>query len=85
MQLVLDEVLKNIENKSDFKKLERQVNNLRMMIIIQFICLILIAISLISIIGNDTTSSMSTFDMILSVSGLLAILIVLLSAKLINI
>lgn len=85
MQLVLDEVLKNIENKSDFKKLERQVNNLRMMIIIQFICLILIAISLISIIGNDTTSSMSTFDMILSVSGLLAILIFLLISKLINI
>ena len=84
MQLVLDEVLKNIENKSDFKKLERQVNNLRMMIIIQFICLILIAISLISIIGNDTTSSMSTFDMILSVSGLLAILIFFLISKLIN-
>lgn len=82
---MLDEVLKNIENKSDFKKLERQVNNLRMMIIIQFICLILIAISLISIIGNDTTSSMSTFDMILSVSGLLAILIFLLISKLINI
>ena len=85
MQLVLDEVLKNIENKSDFKKLERQVNNLRMMIIIQFICLILIAISLISIIGNYTTSSMNTFDMILSISGLLAILIFLLISKLINI
>lgn len=56
---MLDEVLKNIENKSD--------------------------ISLISIIGNDTTSSMSTFDMILSVSGLLAILIFLLISKLINI
>lgn len=59
MQLVLDEVLKNIENKSD--------------------------ISLISIIGNYTTSSMNTFDMILSISGLLAILIFLLISKLINI
>ena len=56
---MLDEVLKNIENKSD--------------------------ISLISIIGNYTTSTMNTFDMILSISGLLAILIFLLISKLINI
>lgn len=81
---MLEEELKNIEKKIDLKKLKKQANNLKIMIIIQFMCLILIAISIISIIRNYTTSSMSTFDIIISASGFLAILIFFLISKLIN-
>ena len=81
---MLEEELKNIEKKIDLKKLKKQANNLKIMIIIQFMCLILIAKSIISIIRNYTTSSMSTFDIIISASGFLAILIFFLISKPIN-
>ena len=84
IKLVLDEELKNIKNNSNFKKLEKQAINLRIMIIIQFICVIFIGISIISIIRNYTTSSMNTFDIILSASGFLAILIFFFFFKPIN-
>ena len=76
---MLDEELKNIENRSDFKKLEKQVNNLRIMLTIQLICLIIIGISIISICIE---SSMNTLA--LSISGFLAILIFFLLSKPIN-
>lgn len=81
---MLDEELKNIETKSNLKEIEKQANNLKFMIIIQFICLILICISIIYTVGNYTTSSMHTLDIALSVSGLLAILIFFLISKLID-
>lgn len=84
IKLVLDEELKNIETKSNLKEIEKQANNLKIMIIIQFICLILIGISIIYIVGNYTTSSWHTLDIALSVSGLLAILIFFLISKLID-
>lgn len=84
IKLVLDEELKNIETKSNLKEIEKQANNLKFMIIIQFICLILICISIIYTVGNYTTSSMHTLDIALSVSGLLAILIFFLISKLID-
>ena len=58
----------------EFKKLEKQSTNLRIMIIIQFICLILIGISIVCIVGNYTKSSTNIKSITLSVSGFLAIL-----------
>ena len=84
IKLVLDEELKNIENQSNFKKIEKQANILKIMIIIQFTCLIFIGISIICIIGNYRTASMNTLCTSLSASGLLAILIFFLISKLIN-
>lgn len=84
IKLVLDEEVKNIENRSNLKQLGKQANNLKIMIIIQFICLILISISIIYIIEKYTTSSMYTLNIVLSASGLLAILIFFLISKLIN-
>lgn len=81
---MLDKEFKNIENRSNFKNLEKQANNLKIMIIIQFICLILIGIAIIYIIGNYKTSSMDTVNIVLSTSGLFAILIFFLISKLIN-
>ena len=78
---MLDEELKD---KSNLKKLEKQANNLKIMIMIQFICLIFIAVSIINIIANYTTSSINTLNVILSVSGLFAILIFFLISNLIN-
>lgn len=81
---MLDEELKNIKNNSNFKKIEKQANNLKIMITIQFICLIIICISIVYIIENYTISSIGTLDITLSVSGLLSILMFFLISKLIN-
>ena len=68
----------------EFKKLEKQSTNLKIMIIIQFICLILIGISIVCIVGNYTKSSTNIKSITLSVSGFLAILIFCIISKLIN-
>lgn len=81
---MLDEELKNIKNNSNFKKIEKQANNLKIMITIQFICLIIICISIVYIIENYTISSIGTLDITLSVSGLLSILMFFIISKLIN-
>lgn len=81
---MLDEELKNIKNNCNLKKIKKQSNNLKIMTIIQFICLIIISISIVYIVGNYRPSSMYTLNITLSASGFLAILIFFIISKLIS-
>lgn len=78
---MLDKELENIQNNSSFKKLVKQRNILRFMMFIQFSCLILILICIASVLYIYTVDSTITFNISLSLTGLLAILVFVLISK----